>query len=143
MRPLIPLVCFPLVCLTMCLHGCGGASVALYVEWGDCDFDRERWAEADRRERGCMLASLLAQHPPDTMTAAGVERLLGPPVVHTGNGHGPAYLVVPAAAPVGGANEHLLVFLADSRSGRIHDARLQDARACPAGQPRSSRFRLS
>jgi hypothetical protein len=121
MRSLIPLGS-----LLMCLQACGGdTSVALHFHWGDCDFDRERWSHADRTGRGCMLASLLDRHPPESMSAAQLTQMLGPPTGYAGDDEDLAYVVAPAAAPSGGRmDEQLLVFRTDPRTGRVVRAEL-------------------
>lgn len=122
MRSLIPVVC-----LTLFLHACGGgSSVALHVEWGSCDFDRERWAQADRIGRGCMMASFLDRHPPAGMTIVELKLWLGEPNTYA-DFEDPAYLVAqsgPNGRPVG---EQLLVFRIDRRSGRVVEALLRPA----------------
>lgn len=112
-------------CLLMCLQACGGdTSVALFINWGDCDFDRERWSHADRTGRGCMLASLLDKHPPGSMTAAEVKSLLGEPTRYADYDEFPAYLVEPAASTNAARREHLLVFVTDRQTGRVVETRL-------------------
>lgn len=112
-------------CLLMCLQACGGdTSAALVIQWGDCDFDRERWAHADRTGRGCMLASLFDKHPPGSMTAAEVTRLLGESTRHADYDEFPAYLVTPAVGANAPRREHLLVFVTDRQTGRVVETRL-------------------
>jgi len=112
-------------CLLMCLQACGGdTSVALYLQWGDCDFDRERWAHANQAGRGCMLASLFDKHPPETMTAAEVKALLGEPTVYADYDEFPAYLVEPAVGRNSPRGEQLLVFITDRQSGRVVETQL-------------------
>ena len=117
---------FSIVCLVTCLQGCGGdTSFALFVRWGDCDFDRDRWAHADRRGRGCMLDSFLDKHPPEQLSVAELRLLLGEPTGHAGDGGDLAYLVVPAGAGSGQGREQLLVFRSDPSTGRIVEVQLR------------------
>ena len=112
-------------CLVIGLQACGGdTSVALYIHWGDCDFDREQWSHADRRARGCMLASLFEKHPPESMTAAEVKALLGEPTVYADYDEFPAYLVEPAVGRNSTPGEQVLVFITDRQSGRVVEAQL-------------------
>jgi len=115
------------ICLSLCLHACGGSTaVSLQLEWGSCDFDRERWAQADRVGRGCMMASFLDRHPPAGMTIVELKLWLGEPNAYA-DLEDPAYLVAqagPIGRPVG---EHLLVFRIDQRSGRVVEALLRPA----------------
>jgi hypothetical protein len=93
MRFLISLICF-----SLCLQACGGnTSVALFFGWGSCDFDRERWAQADRVMRGCMMSSFLEKHPPVGMSVVELKLWLGEPTGYA-DFEDPAYLVAQAAA---------------------------------------------
>lgn len=113
------------LCLSLCLHGCGGStSVALFFEWGSCDFDRARWAQADRVARGCMMASFLDRHPPAGMTVVELKSWLGEPTGHADFEH-PAYLVAQAAAKGAAGPERLLVFRIDRITGRVIEAQLR------------------
>ena len=113
------------ICLSLCLHACGGGAPAtLSMEWGSCEFERDRWAQADRIGRGCMMASFLDRHPPAGMTVVELELWLGEPDGYA-DLEDPAYLVAQAAAHGGPAREQLLVFRIDRRSGRVLEALLQ------------------
>ena len=115
-----------IVCLATCLQGCGGdTSFALFVRWGGCDFDRERWAHADRRERGCMLDSFFDQHHPEQMSVAELKLLLGEPSGYAGEDGDLAYIVVPASAGANQGREQLLVFRTDRSTGRIVEVQLR------------------
>ncbi|MGI4720355.1 MAG: hypothetical protein ACRYGO_11365 [Janthinobacterium lividum] len=119
-----------IVCLATCLQGCGGdTSFALFVHWGGCDFDRERWAHADRSGHGCMLDSFFDKHAPEQMSVAELELLLGEPTGYAGDDGDPAYIVVPAGAGAraggGQGREQLLVFRTDPSSGRIVEVQLR------------------
>ncbi|MCD2518742.1 hypothetical protein LQ564_20805 [Massilia sp. G4R7] len=94
------------------------------MNWGDCDFDRDRWQHADARGRGCMVASLLDRHPPETMTAAEVRGLLGEPTGYADHDEDAAYVVAPAASARTRGTEQLLVYRTDRRNGRILGAEL-------------------
>ncbi len=114
MRSLIPALC-----LSLCLQACGGnTSIAVYFEWGSCDFDRARWAQADRIGRGCMMASFLDKHPPQGMPVVELKLLLGEPSVYA-DFEDPAYLVAQAASNGSVVREQLLVFRIDRISGRV------------------------
>lgn len=114
-----------LICLSLCLHACGGnTSVALYFEWGSCDFDRERWAHADRIGRGCMMASFLDKHPPQGMSVVEVKLWLGEPSTYA-DFENPAYLVAQAAGNGGAVREQLLVFRIDRITGRVIEVALR------------------
>ena len=120
MRSLIPAIC-----LSLCLQACGGnTSIALYFEWGSCDFDRERWAQADRVGRGCMMASLFDKYPPAGMSVVDIKLLLGEPSSYS-DFEDPAYLVAQSASNGGAVREQLLVFRIDRRSGRVIEAVLR------------------
>lgn len=117
------LIC--LLCLSLCLHACGGnTSVALYFEWGSCDFDRERWAQADRVGRGCMMASFLDKYPPAGKSVVEVKLLLGEPSSYA-DFEDPAYLVAQAATSGSAVREQLLVFRIDRISGRVIEVLLR------------------
>ena len=120
MRSLIPVIC-----LSLCLHGCGGStSVALYFEWGSCDFDRERWAQAARIGRGCMMVSFLDKHPAVGMSVVELKLWLGEPSTYA-DLEDPAYLVAQAASNGSQAREQLLVFRIDRVSGRVVEVALR------------------
>ncbi|MFN3791080.1 hypothetical protein [Massilia sp.] len=120
MRSLIPAVC-----LSLLLHACGGhTSVALYFEWGSCDFDRERWAQADRFGRGCMMASFLDKHPPQGMSIVELKLWLGEPGAYA-DFEDPAYLVAQAASSGSAVREQLLVFRVDRISGQVIEVALR------------------
>lgn len=113
------------ICLSLCLHACGGGNpVTLSMEWGSCEFERDRWAQADRIGRGCMMASFLDRHPPAGMTVVELKLWLGEPNTYA-DLEDPAYLVAQAGANGGPAREQLLVFRIDRRSGRVLEALLQ------------------
>jgi hypothetical protein len=115
------------ICLSLCLHACSGStSVALHVEWGTCNFDRERWAKADRVGRGCMMASFLDQHPPVGMSVVELELWLGQPTTYA-DFEDPAYLVAQAGANGRPGPDQLLVFRIDRRSGRVVEVVLRPA----------------
>lgn len=119
---------FSVICLSLCLQACGGStSVALVFEWGSCDFDRARWAQADRVGRGCMMASFLDKHPPQGMALIEIKLLLGEPSVYADHEH-PAYLVAQAAPNGSAVREQLLVFRIDRLSGRVIEVLLQAPR---------------
>jgi len=113
------------ICLSLCLHACGGnTSVALHVEWGACDFHRDRWAQADRIGRGCMMASFLDKHPPGGMTIVELKLWLGEPNSYA-DLEDPAYLVAQSAPNGSTVGEQLLVFRIDRHSGRVVEAFLR------------------
>lgn len=113
------------LCLSLCLHACGGnTSVVLVFEWGSCDFDRDRWAHADRVGRGCMMASLLDKYPPAGMSVVEIKLLLGEPSVYA-DFEDPAYLVAQAASNGAAVREQLLVYRVDRRTGRVIEAVLR------------------
>ena len=113
-----------IVCLSLCLHACGGNTpVSLQVEWGSCNFDRDRWAQADRIGRGCMMASFLDKHPPAGMSIFELKLWLGEPNTYA-DLEDPAYLVAQAGANGRPVGEQLLVFRIDRRSGRVIEALL-------------------
>lgn len=115
------------ICLSLCLHACGGnTSIALYVEWGSCDFDRDRWAQADRVGRGCMMASFLDKHPPGGMAIVELRLWLGEPNSYA-DFKDPAHLVAQAVANGRPVGEQLLVFRIDQRSGRVVETLLRPA----------------
>ncbi len=115
------------ICLSLCLHACGGnTSVALDVEWGACDFDRDRWAQADRVGSGCMMSSFLDKHPPEGMTIVELKLWLGEPNFYS-DLEDPAYLMAQAGTDGRPVGEQLLVFRVDRRSGRVLDALLRPA----------------
>ena len=123
MRSLIPVLC-----LSLCLQACGGnTSVARYFEWGSCDFDRERWAQADRVGRGCMMASFLDTHPAVGMHVVELKLWLGEPGTYV-DLEDPAYLVAQSAANGSPGTEQLLVFRLDRISGRIAEVALRPVR---------------
>ncbi|MFC0253950.1 hypothetical protein [Massilia consociata] len=117
MRSLIRLIA--LVCLSLCLQACGGStSVALYVEWGSCDFDRDRWGRADRIARGCMMPSFLDRYQPVGMSAVELKLWLGEPTTYADLEH-PAYLVAQLGANGRPGREQFLVFRLDWLTGRV------------------------
>lgn len=116
------------ICLSLCLHACGGnTSVALFFEWGSCDFDRERWAQADRVGRGCMMTSFLDKHPPQGMSVVELKLWLGEPNDYA-DFEDPAYLVAQVASGGCAAREQLLVFRIDRISGRVIEVALRPLR---------------
>ncbi|RZA32999.1 MAG: hypothetical protein EOP92_23135 [Lysobacteraceae bacterium] len=120
MRSLIPLIC-----LSLCLQACGGnTSVALFFEWGTCDFDRERWAQADRVGRGCMMTSFLDKHPAVGMSIVDIKLWLGEPSTYA-DFEDPAYLVAQTASNGSPGREQLLVFRIDRISGRVIEVALR------------------
>lgn len=122
MRSLIPVLC-----LSLCLHACGGnTSVALFFEWGSCDFDRERWAQADRIGRGCMMASFLDTHPAVGMSVVEIKLWLGEPSTYA-DFEDPAYLVAQSSSNGSVAREQLLVFRIDRVTGRCVEVALRPA----------------
>ncbi len=123
MRSLIPVVC-----LSLLLHACGGnTSVALYFEWGSCNFDRERWAQGGRVRRGCMMTSFLDRYQPVGMSVVELKLWLGEPSTYA-DFEDPAWLVSQAASNGGPANEQLLVFRIDRITGRVVEVALRPAR---------------
>lgn len=113
--------------LSLCLHACGGStSVVLAFEWGSCDFDRERWAQADRIGRGCMMASFLDRHGAVGMSVVELKLWLGEPSTYA-DLEDPAYLVAQNASNGSGAREQLLVFRIDRISGRVVEVALRPA----------------
>lgn len=117
-----------LIFLSLCLQACGGnTSVALYIEWGSCDFDRDRWAKADRIGRGCMMASFIDKHPPAGMPVVELKLWLGEPSTYA-DFEDPAYLVAQASANGGAAREQLWVFRTDRQTGRVIEALLRSPR---------------
>ena len=114
-----------LICLSLCLQACGGnTSVALAFEWGSCDFDRERWAQADRVGRGCMMSSFLDKHPPAGMSVVELKLWLGEPFSYA-DFEDPCYLVAQAAGNGTPGREQLLVFRIDRITGRVVDVQLR------------------
>lgn len=115
-----------LICLSLLLHGCGGGSTSVFIgfEWGSCDFDRGRWAHADRFERGCMMSSFLDSYYFVGMPVVEVKLLLGEPFTHVDFEH-PAYLVAQRAADGSLGREQLLVFVIDRISGRVLEVQLR------------------
>lgn len=112
-------------CLSLCLQACGGnTSVALYFEWGSSDFERHRWAQADRVGRGCMMASFLDRHRPEGMPVVELKLLLGEPTTYADHEH-PAYLVAQAAANGSHGRDQLLVFRIDRVAGRVIEVQLR------------------
>jgi hypothetical protein len=108
-----------LICLSLCLHGCGGnTSVAIFFEWGSCDFDRDRWAHADRVGRGCMMESVLDGHHPVGMSVVELKLWLGEPTTYA-DFEDPAYVVAQAGSGGSTAREQLLVFRVDRVTGRV------------------------
>jgi hypothetical protein len=113
------------LCLSLCLQACGGASsIALAFDWGSCDFDRERWATADRVGRGCMMSSFLHKHPPAGMSVVELKLWLGEPSIYA-DLEDPAYLVAQAAPNGRPDYERLLVFRIDRISGRVNEVLLR------------------
>ena len=116
-----------LICLSLCLQACGGGtSVVISFGWGSCDFDRERWAQADRFRRGCMMASFLEQYPPAGMPVVALKLWLGEPDSYA-DLEDPAYLLAQSGSDGSPGREGLLVFRTDRRSGRIVEAVLMPA----------------
>lgn len=114
-----------LICLSLLLHGCGGGSaVFIGFEWGSCDFDRDRWAYADRFERGCMMSSFLDSYYFVGMPVVEVALLLGEPFTHVDHAH-PAYLVAQRAPGGSLGREQLLVFFIDRITGRVVEVQLR------------------
>lgn len=113
------------ICLSLCLQACGGnTSVVLVFEWGSCDFDRERWAQADRIGRGCMMSSFLDRHRPEGMSVVEVKLLLGEPTRYA-DFEDLAYLVAQAASNGGPGREQFLVFRIDRITGRVVEVQLR------------------
>jgi len=122
MRSLIPAIC-----LSLCLHACGGnTSVALFFEWGSCDFDRERWAQADRIGRGCMMSSFLDKHSAVGMSVVEIKLWLGEPSTYA-DFEDPAYLVAQSGSNGSAGKEQLLVFRIDRITGRCVEVALRPA----------------
>ena len=122
MRSLIPVIC-----LSLCLQACGGnTSVALYFEWGSCDFDRVRWAQADRIGRGCMMSSFLDSYHPVGRSVVEIKLFLGEPNTYA-DFEDPAYLVAQSTSNGSAAREQLLVFRIDRISGRVVEVALRPA----------------
>lgn len=120
MRSLIPIIC-----LSLCLHACGGdTSVVVAFGWGSCDFDRERWARADRVGRGCMMNSFLDKYHPEGMSVVEVKLLLGEPSSYDDLDH-PVYVVAQAASNGNPGRSQLLVFRIDRISGRVIEVLLR------------------
>lgn len=114
-----------LICLSLLLHGCGGnTSVFIAFEWGSCDFDRQRWAHADRFGRGCMMSSFLDKHALAGMPVVELKLLLGEPGTYADLEH-PAYLVAQRASDGGAGPEKWLVFVIDRISGRVIEVQLR------------------
>jgi hypothetical protein len=114
-----------LICLTLCLHGCGGStSVVLAFGWGSCDFDRERWAQADRFGRGCMMSSFLDKYHPEGMSIVEVKLWLGEPNSYADYEY-PAYLVAQIASNGSPGKEQLLIFRIDRITGRVIEVQLR------------------
>ncbi|KFI06669.1 hypothetical protein [Massilia sp. BSC265] len=122
MRSLIPVLC-----LSLCLQACGGnTSFALFFEWGSCDFDRVRWAQADRIGRGCMMSSFLDKYHPVGMSVVEIRLLLGEPSSYA-DFEDPAYLVGQSSSNGSPAREQLLVFRIDRITGRCVEVVLRPA----------------
>lgn len=122
MRSLIPVIC-----LSLLLQACGGnTSVALFFEWGSCDFDRGRWVQADRIERGCMMSSFLDKYHPVGMSVVEIKLWLGEPGTYV-DFEDPAYLVAQAGSNGSAAREQLLVFRIDRITGRCVEVALRPA----------------
>lgn len=114
-----------LICLSLFLQGCGG-STAVFIgfEWGSCDFERERWARADRFGRGCMMSSFLEKYEVAGMPVVELKLLLGEPGTYADVEH-PAWLVAQRAPDGSSGREQLLVFMIDRVSGRVVEVQLR------------------
>lgn len=114
-----------LICLSLCLQACGGnTSVVLAFGWDSCDFDRERWAQADRFGRGCMMASFLDKYHPEGMSVVEVKLWLGEPNAYA-DYEDPAYLVAQSASNGAPGREQMLVFRIDRITGRVIEVQLR------------------
>lgn len=114
-----------LILLSLSLHACGGnTAVVLAFEWGSCDFDRERWAQADRFGRGCMMTSFLDRHHPEGMSVVEIKLWLGEPTTYA-DFEDPAYLVAQRASNGSPGREQMLVFRIDRITGRVIDVQLR------------------
>jgi len=91
---------------------------------GDREFSPQAWAVASQIERGEMLASFLAKHPVDQLTATEVKQLLGPPTGYADYDEDPAYVLGPPTVQSEYGKGYLLIFVTDKRAGRVVKARL-------------------
>ena len=71
-----------------------------------------------------MLASFLAKHPVDQLTASDVRQLLGPPTGYADYDEDPAYVLGPPTVQSEYGKGYLLIFVTDKRAGRLVKARL-------------------
>lgn len=109
----------------MALFGCTASSVVDQAKrLGDQPFSKEAWAEANQEQRGKMVASFLAQHAPDSLSADAVKQLLGPPTGYYDYDENPAYLVGPQSVQSQYGKGYLLVFVTDKASGKITSVKI-------------------
>lgn len=91
---------------------------------GRRDFAPDTWAKATQVERGEMLASFLAKHPVDQLTASEVRQLLGPTTGYADYDEDPAYVIGPSTVRSEYGKGYLLIFVTDKRGGKVVEARL-------------------
>lgn len=91
---------------------------------GDKAFSKDAWANANQEQRGEMVASLLSQHEPASLSADVVKQLLGPPTSYYHKDEELAYLVGPRSKRTHHADGYLLIFFSDKATGRITSVKI-------------------
>lgn len=71
-----------------------------------------------------MLASFFKHHPPESLTAPEVKKLLGDPTGYHDYDENLAYFIGPPTVDSKYGKERMLVFITDKRSGAIEEIEL-------------------
>ncbi|GAB3388789.1 hypothetical protein GCM10027317_41300 [Massilia agri] len=91
---------------------------------GSREFTPEKWAATTTVERGQMLGSFFEQHPPGSLTAPEVKKLLGKPTGYYEYDENLAYFIGPPTVDSKYGKERMLVFITDKRNGGIDEIEL-------------------